>query len=710
AQIRYVCHEICQGLAFLHKKKVIHRDLKAGNVLLTLDGDVKLADFGVSAKNKHTMQKRDSFIGTPYWMAPEVVMCETYRDNPYDYKADIWSLGVTLIEFAQIEPPNHEMTPMRVLLKIQKSDPPRLNEPSKWSKEFNEFIAYCLIKDPNQRPSADDLLKHPFIREQTDCKPIRDLISESKAEITEEVLTDEDDAASDVSFVVCVLKLLEQSVRQSVVESQPNGDNEEENKQEMQIVVPILKQKPKAPSPPLLSSVAETSETVIAEPEVPSKSEPKDVSEEKQQILQRNPNKRPAPQPPAAKSDQKVEEIGLTPNGEKCESDLLSSVNNVSQESIQNEINLSEEDNDVKVDVCDRSDDDLKVDESNKDREKDVFYTPMKAIGEVTVSADHSTIIDDNSADNSHVSIVTIDNGKDIAIKTAPKEEITVSNESDEIPKNAVFITKRSDEDTCPPNDEIVVVSNSYVIREECEIAAKDSESDERASVKTISSDSSAGKRVKVNLNLVSETDESECVSRSVAQPEVPEKVKLSKSSSNEQSEHEKSILHNQNIGSSDKIVQRKVSDTGSVDSFKSLSSEKENRDSLAVEDQVMLRKKRADTKEQNCHIKKSSAINNRKATQKKTLTRTRKFVIDGVVVTTTTSKVIYGDEDKPRDDHVVRKQELRELKMLQKLENKQFQDLSLKAQIAKEQQEKRVETELAALLRTYDNDLEALN
>ena len=78
------------------------------------------------------LQKRDSFIGTPYWMAPEVVMCETMKDTPYDYKADIWSLGITLIEMAQIEPPHHELNPMRVLLKIAKSDPPTLSCPSKW--------------------------------------------------------------------------------------------------------------------------------------------------------------------------------------------------------------------------------------------------------------------------------------------------------------------------------------------------------------------------------------------------------------------------------------------------------------------------------------------------------------------------------------------------------------------------------------------------
>ncbi|XP_072766768.1 uncharacterized protein Slik [Anoplolepis gracilipes] len=191
-QIAYICQQMTKGLVFLHKSKVIHRDLKAGNVLLTMAGGVKLADFGVSAKNKHTLQKHDTFIGTPYWMAPEVVLCETFRDNPYDFKVDIWSLGITLIEFAQMEPPNHEMSPMRVLLKIQKSDPPKLDQPGKWSKEFNDFIAKALIKDPTSRPTADDLLKHPFISRNLDPKPIRDLLLEYKADVVEEELVDDE--------------------------------------------------------------------------------------------------------------------------------------------------------------------------------------------------------------------------------------------------------------------------------------------------------------------------------------------------------------------------------------------------------------------------------------------------------------------------------------------------------------------------------------
>uniref|UniRef100_A0A9J8AUY8 non-specific serine/threonine protein kinase n=1 Tax=Cyprinus carpio carpio TaxID=630221 RepID=A0A9J8AUY8_CYPCA len=148
---------------------------------------VMLADFGVSAKNTKTIQRRDSFIGTPYWMAPEVVMCETSKDRPYDYKADIWSLGVTLIELAQIEPPNHEMNPMRVLLKIAKSDPPTLQQPSKWSPEFNDFLKHALDKNVDNRWSTAQLLQHPFVSSVTDNRPLRELIAEAKAEVTEEI-------------------------------------------------------------------------------------------------------------------------------------------------------------------------------------------------------------------------------------------------------------------------------------------------------------------------------------------------------------------------------------------------------------------------------------------------------------------------------------------------------------------------------------------
>ncbi|KAK0136635.1 Serine/threonine-protein kinase 10 [Merluccius polli] len=186
-QIRVVCRQTLEALLYLHNNKIIHRDLKAGNILVSLHGDVKLADFGVSAKNTKTLQRRDSFIGTPYWMAPEVVMCETSKDRPYDYKADIWSLGVTLIELAQVEPPNHEMNPMRVLLKIAKAEPPTLMQPSRWSPAFSDFLRRCLDKNVDNRWSTAQLLQHPFVSSVVDSKPLRELIAEAKAEVTEEI-------------------------------------------------------------------------------------------------------------------------------------------------------------------------------------------------------------------------------------------------------------------------------------------------------------------------------------------------------------------------------------------------------------------------------------------------------------------------------------------------------------------------------------------
>uniref|UniRef100_K7G6S8 non-specific serine/threonine protein kinase n=1 Tax=Pelodiscus sinensis TaxID=13735 RepID=K7G6S8_PELSI len=192
-QIRVACRQILLALQYLHSHKIIHRDLKAGNVLLTLEGDVKLADFGVSAKNARTLQRRASFLGTPYWMAPEVVQCETSKENPYNYKADIWSLGITLIEMAEMEPPYHELNPMRVLLKISKSHPPTLCYPKRWSEEFKDFLRKSLERNPEARWSAIQLLQHPFVAEVSEKRPLRELIAEARAEVMEEVEEEEEE-------------------------------------------------------------------------------------------------------------------------------------------------------------------------------------------------------------------------------------------------------------------------------------------------------------------------------------------------------------------------------------------------------------------------------------------------------------------------------------------------------------------------------------
>lgn len=170
-----------QGLQYLHSAKKIHRDIKSGNILLTHNGDCKLADFGVSAELTTTLSKRKTVIGTPYWMAPEVL-----QSTEYNGKADIWSLAITAIELAEGEPPHSEVHPMRAIFMIPTSDPPTLREEHMWSADFRDFLRVCLVKKPDERPSATELLdNHPFI---TKCKGrgvITELVDECMDDIDE---------------------------------------------------------------------------------------------------------------------------------------------------------------------------------------------------------------------------------------------------------------------------------------------------------------------------------------------------------------------------------------------------------------------------------------------------------------------------------------------------------------------------------------------
>jgi serine/threonine protein kinase len=157
-QIATIVQMVLKGLVFLHEKKKIHRDVKAGNILLNRDGYAKLGDFGVSAQLLHSFSKKNSKIGTPYWMSPEVI-----QQLQYDHKTDIWSLGITCIEMAEGEPPNSKIRTFLVMKYIVREPPKGLTQPEKWSPEFNSFVSQCLTFEADKRPNAKDLLKHPFI-------------------------------------------------------------------------------------------------------------------------------------------------------------------------------------------------------------------------------------------------------------------------------------------------------------------------------------------------------------------------------------------------------------------------------------------------------------------------------------------------------------------------------------------------------------------
>ncbi|XP_028172446.1 serine/threonine-protein kinase 3 isoform X3 [Ostrinia furnacalis] len=174
-EIATILCDTLKGLEYLHRRRKIHRDIKAGNILLNTEGHAKLADFGVAGQLTDTMAKRNTVIGTPFWMAPEVI-----QEIGYDCVADIWSLGITALEMAEGKPPYGDIHPMRAIFMIPTKPPPSFREPDQWSPEFIDFVSQCLIKNPEERATAEFLLNHEFIGNAKQASILSAMIAEAR--------------------------------------------------------------------------------------------------------------------------------------------------------------------------------------------------------------------------------------------------------------------------------------------------------------------------------------------------------------------------------------------------------------------------------------------------------------------------------------------------------------------------------------------------
>ncbi|XP_039246604.1 STE20-like serine/threonine-protein kinase isoform X3 [Pipra filicauda] len=765
-QIKVVCRQTLEALNYLHENKIIHRDLKAGNILFTLDGDIKLADFGVSAKNTRTIQRRDSFIGTPYWMAPEVVMCETSKDRPYDYKADIWSLGITLIEMAQIEPPHHELNPMRVLLKIAKSDPPTLAQPSKWSSDFKDFLKKCLEKNVDARWSATQLLQHPFVT-VTSNKPIRELIAEAKAEVTEEVEDgkDEDEeeetenslqlpaekrASSDLSIAsseedklsqnASVLESLSEKTGSNAIEDKTTGDESEDIK--------------------FRKTADKICDTTVNDMEVQNGSVPTGEDEEGKIM-------------PAEKDTESLEKPHKDTEPQKGGKEL----DVVTKPEIKNEPNLkiekenstaNEQTEDNKLKVVPTTENSVETEEGiskeTGEKEEKENRTDLLGLKEEKVPVEN-TDTEQKENKNEEQTEATIDT----TTETLPNATVEGSDEEKELIKHGIDNIKEiggiaetpiSDGDKIPELEDKPVESQAKQVHEIISSEETLSESQD----KVIKVDKKLAESENEDISNISSTEETKI--KDSGKDVVDQKAIQSKPEDISNKVVDNLTDMDQNSGecrpeniqenniqtdkerlevTSDEVMKDKLQNTvneqgddSEVTPVPSISISTEENEKVKTDNQGNTETSQqvesenvkendadsgtgstADNSSIDLNLSISSFLSKNKETgsislqetrrQKKTLKKTRKFVVDGVEVSVTTSKIVTENDSKSEEMRFLRRQELRELRLLQKEEQRAQQQLSNKLLQQREQMFRRFEQEMTSKKRQYDQEIENL-
>lgn len=753
SQIQVVCKQTLEALNYLHDNKIIHRDLKAGNILFTLDGDIKLADFGVSAKNTRTIQRRDSFIGTPYWMAPEVVMCETSKDRPYDYKADVWSLGITLIEMAEIEPPHHELNPMRVLLKIAKSEPPTLAQPSKWSSNFKDFLKKCLEKNVDSRWTTSQLLQHPFVTVDSN-KPVRELIAEAKAEVTEEVedgKEEEEDeetenslpipaskrASSDLSIAsseedklsqnACILESVSEKTERNTPEDKFNSrvlnekpTTEEPGKavegidehlgamDELHTRTIIIKENGREEKRPKLENLPDTEDQ--------ERVDMKSINEGKESnmiTVETNIEQSLKPEEERDQEKQQIFENKVIKSEEEIKDTTIQTMDLVSQETGEKEADIQTIDSEVELTKEDTQEN-LGKDEKMK---KDVISDTSNAIGTSEVIDVAQKAVENKAKDaQSNDGKEMVEAGQELASRPMEGPEV---GGTEEVSLREIVETNEIDKKSIEGKGEKQLISSSENIVETTE---------EPRTNEVEITESSSTKEIEVRSAVIhtdekpsgSETqDAHEATTLTESEQkeipcEVPIKTEPDVTATSQPCEPQPVPIPSININSDGAENKGEIGALSKIETMLLPESEiqKENdtdsgtgstADNSSIDLNLSISSFLSKTKD-------SGSISLQETRrQKKTLKKTRKFIVDGVEVSVTTSKIVTDSDSKTEELRFLRRQELRELRFLQKEEQRAQQQLNSKLQQQREQIFRRFEQEMMSKKRQYDQEIENL-
>ncbi|XP_039565260.1 STE20-like serine/threonine-protein kinase isoform X4 [Passer montanus] len=693
-------------------------------------------------------------------MAPEVVMCETSKDRPYDYKADIWSLGITLIEMAQIEPPHHELNPMRVLLKIAKSDPPTLAQPSKWSSDFKDFLKKCLEKNVDARWSATQLLQHPFVT-VTSNKPIRELIAEAKAEVTEEVEDgkDEDEeeetenslqlpaekrASSDLSIAsseedklsqnASVLESLSEKTESNAIEDKTTGDESEDIK--------------------FRKTADNIHDTPVSDVKVQNGSLPAGEDEQGKMV-------------PAEKNTESLEKMHEDTEPQKEGKELDVEIKNEPNLEIEKENSMADEQiEDDKLKVLPVTEDRVETEEgiSKETGEKEEKRMDLLDGEEEKVPAENRDIEQKEDKGEAQKEAVI-----DTTAETLPNATVEVSDEEKELIKHgidnikeigAIAETSISDGDKIPELEDKPVESQAKQVHEI--ISSEETLSESQDTV--IEVDKKLAESENEGISDINSTEETkirdsgkDIVDQKTLQtkPEdIPDKL-MDKLTGMDQNSGESGPENIQETNvqvdkeplavTSDEIMKNKLHDTVSeqadeseVTPVPSISISTEENEKVKTDNQgntETLQQLESENLKENdadsgtgstadnssidLNLSISSFLSKNKETgsislqetrrQKKTLKKTRKFVVDGVEVSVTTSKIVTENDSKSEEMRFLRRQELRELRLLQKEEQRAQQQLSNKLLQQREQMYRRFEQEMTSKKRQYDQEIENL-